>query len=446
MKQLLGITTLFVFTMLLNSGATTSELARASSEPRLPAAVQSSAKAKQEIGETAGDLAKRSRLTSDAAMATQPVNPAIYGPAKGKSGRTPAQRRSIEIAMVANAQAATVALVDVASRSVLGTIDVNPARVKSEGPGAPNYAQDTDVSPDGRTLYVSRGYIGDVAAFDIASGRLLWARPLNTGRADHMTLTRDGRSLFVSALMDNRVYRIKTATGEITGHFLTGVYPHDNKVSRDGRRVYNSSIGPLGSLPRRAGAPPLTETPANPFQLTIVDADTLQIRDRIRFDKGIRPWEFTHDEKGLYAQLSNEHAVVAYSLGARKVVRRLDLPVKPGVTVADWDFEAPHHGLALTPDGTTLCLAGRASDYAALVRAPSLKLIATIPVGDAPGWSEVADNGRLCLVANTRSDDLSIISIPKRAEIVRLPIGDGPKHITVARIPASVIAAFKARP
>jgi DNA-binding beta-propeller fold protein YncE len=336
--------------------------------------------------------------------------------------------------------------VDVASRSVLGTIDVNPARAKSEGPGVPNYAQDTDVSPDGRTLYVSRGYLGDVAAFDISSGRLLWRRPLDTGRADHMTLTPDGRSLFVSALLDNRVYRVATSTGEITGHFSTGVYPHDNKVSRDGRRIYNSSIGPLSSLPRRAGAAPLAETPGHPFQLTIADAGTLRIRDRIRFDNGIRPWQFTPDEKGLYAQLSNEHAVVAYNLAARKVVRRLDLPVKPGVTVADWDFEAPHHGLALTPDGRTLCLAGRASDYAALVRAPALTLIATIPVGDAPGWSETADSGRLCLVANTRSDDLSIISIAERAEVVRLPVGDGPKHITVARIPASVVAAFKARP
>ncbi|HEY9436807.1 MAG TPA: PQQ-binding-like beta-propeller repeat protein, partial [Blastocatellia bacterium] len=135
------------------------------------------------------------------------------------------QPPSIEIAMVANSQAGTVALVDVASRSVLGDIDVNPARVKSEGPGAPNYAQDTDVSPDGRTLYVSRGYVGDVAAFDIASGRLLWQRSLNTGRADHMTLTTDGQSLFVSALMDNRVYKIATATGEIAGHLVTGVYP-----------------------------------------------------------------------------------------------------------------------------------------------------------------------------------------------------------------------------
>ena len=87
---------------------------------------------------------------------------------------------------------------------------------------------------------------------------------------------------------------------------------------------------------------------------------------------------------------------------------------------------------------------GRASDYAALVRAPDLTLIATIPVGDAPGWAETADEGRVCLIANTRSDDLSIISIPDRTEIVRLPIGNGPKHITVARIPASVIAAFKA--
>jgi DNA-binding beta-propeller fold protein YncE len=402
MKQLLSITTLLLAMMLLQSVAITSESANNGSTS--PKAAQPSVKAAQ-----------------------------IRPP-------------SIEIALVANAQDGTVALVDVASRSVLGAIDVNPARVKSEGPGAPNYAQDTDVSPDGRTLYVSRGYVGDVAAFDIASGRLLWQRPLNTRRADHMTLTQDGKSLFVSALVDNRVYKIAAATGEITGHLATGVYPHDNKVSRDGRRLYNTSIGPIGSFPRQTSAPAPTETQGYPFQLTIADVSTLQTLDRIRFDNGIRPWQFTPDEKGIYAQLSNEHAVVAYNLAARKVVKRLDLPVKPGVTVADWDFDSPHHGLALTPDGRTLCLAGRASDYAALVRAPDLRLIATIPIGDAPGWAEVADKGRVCLIANTRSDDLSIISIPKRAEIVRLPVGDGPKYITVARIPASVIAAFKARP
>ena len=126
------------------------------------------------------------------------------------------------------------------------------------------------------------------------------------------------------------------------------------------------------------------------------------------------------------------------------MTRRLDLPMKAGITVKDWDFEAPFHGLALTDDGATLCLAGRASDYAALVRASDLTLIATVPVGDGPGWAETADGGRVCLIANTRSDDLSVVSIADRKEMLRLPIGNGPKHITVARVPASVVAAVKA--
>jgi lysophospholipase L1-like esterase/DNA-binding beta-propeller fold protein YncE len=459
MKHPLGLTTLLVAMLLLNPGATTSESAKVGQAPPSPTLLPASAKADQDISEAVRELAKPTELTTHATRtkswpaadfqeayngAPSP-KPAIENDVKRKRAVAPRkQPSSIEIALVANAQAGTVALVDVASRAVLGTININPAGVKSQGPGAPNYAQDTDVSPDGRTLYVSRGYVGDIVAFDIASGRLLWRRSLNTGRADHMTLTPDGRSLFVSALLDNRVYKVAAATGELTGHLMTGVYPHDNKVSRDGRRLYNTSIGPLSSLPRQAGAPPLAQTPVNAFQLTIADAGRLRTRDRIRLDNGIRPWQFTPDEKGLYAQLSNQHAVVAYNLAARKVVKRLELPVKPGVTVADWDFEAPHHGLALTPDGKTLCLAGRASDYAALVRAPALSLIATIPVGDAPGWAETADNGRLCLIANTRSDDLSIISIAERREILRLPMGDGPKHITVARIPATVVAAFKA--
>jgi DNA-binding beta-propeller fold protein YncE len=336
-----------------------------------------------------------------------------------------------------------VALVEVESRSIIGVLDINPARAERKGPGATNYAQDTDVSPDGRTIYVSRGYLGDVAAFDLSSGKMLWQRSLNTGRADHMTISADGRSLFVSALMDNRVYKLSASTGEINGHVVTGVYPHDVKVSKGGQRLYNSSLGPLGSLPRSAGGAPLTEKPGDPFQLTIADVETLAVRDRIKLDNPFRPWQFSKDEKLIYAQRSNEHAVVTYDLASRKVIRRLELPVKPGVTSADWDFEAPHHGLALTEDGETLCLAARASDYAALVKAKDLTLIATIPVGDAPGWSEVAEEGRTCLVANTRSDELSIISVPKRAEVARLPIGNGPKHITVARIPKTVIAARK---
>jgi hypothetical protein len=51
----------------------------------------------------------------------------------------------------------------------------------------------------------------------------------------------------------------------------------------------------------------------------------------------------------------------------------------------------------------------------------------------------------VCLIANARSDDLSFVSISARAELLRLPVGNGPKHITVADVPAAVVAAVKAR-
>ena len=353
-----------------------------------------------------------------------------------------AQDKTVEIALVANSVDATVALVDVATLAIVGRVDVNPAKTRASGPGSPNYAQDTDVSPDGKTLYVSRGYMGDVAAFDIASGKLLWRAPLNTGRADHMTISRDGKYLFVSAMLDNRVYRVNAATGKLNGHVVTGVYPHDNKISSDGV-LYNTSIGPLPGMPR-SGAP-LTEKPGADFQVTLIDVNTMQVREKIPTEFAIRPWHFAPDGKGMYVQLANEHAVAFYDLVARKFTRRFALPVNEGLTPKDWDFDAPHHGLALTDDGTTLCLAGRASDYAALVSAPDFKLLATIPAGDGPGWAEVADGGKTCFITNTRSDDVSIISIPERKEVLRLKTGDGPKHVTVARIPASVIAGIKAR-
>jgi DNA-binding beta-propeller fold protein YncE len=281
--------------------------------------------------------------------------------------------------------------------------------------------------------------MGDVAAIDIATGALRWQTSLTTPRADHMTISPDGRFLYVSAMLDNRVYQLSAATGKITAHLVAGVYPHDNKISKDGRLLYNTSIGAIPTLPRPANAPPLADPPGYPFQITIADAKTLEIRARIQTDNAIRPWQFAPGERVLYAQLANEHAVVAYDLKAKAITRRLELPVKPGVTKADWDFDAPHHGLALTADGATLCLAGRASDYVALVRAPELALITTIPVGDAPGWAEVSDDGQTCFVANARSNDLSVISIPDRREVARLPMGKGPKHITNAHLPASVV-------
>jgi DNA-binding beta-propeller fold protein YncE len=293
-----------------------------------------------------------------------------------------------------------------------------------------------------------------------------------------MTLTHDGKRLFVSALRANYVEAIDVGTGKKVGKIVSGTWPHDNHMSADGARLYNASIGDMTiPLEQRDNVAEASDKAGFAYQIMVVDPVSLEVVERHRFDKGIRPIAISADETLLYAQQSNQHSVMAYDLKTKQEVDRLELPVKDGVTEEDYDFEAPHHGLATSPDGKTLCIAARASDYVGLVSTEAsaelaasevsrgirtgdantgqvlqavvdalahpegrkLWLLATVPAGDAPGWSEITEDGAYCVATNTRSDDVSIVSIADRAEVGRVKAGRAPKHITMARVPVSVL-------
>ena len=364
----------------------------------------------------------------------------------------PAATRSV--VFVANAEGGTVSLVDARSFRVLKTLDVLPdgkdatlgedaasqallgQRIVEEAGGL-NYAQDQDLSPDGRTLYVSRGHRGDVAAFDLASGDMLWKTPISGIRSDHMTISDDGERLYVSALTADLVEVLDAGTGEVVDDVRTGEWPHDNHVSADGERLYNASIGNI-TVPtevRQVRA----ATPASPYVLTVVDRETLGTLATHRFPAGIRPFAVTADETRMYAQLSELHGLVEYDLVRGQELRRLDLPIDPGVTEDDYSFEAPHHGLAMTADESTLCAAGRASDYVALVATAPLRATAVVEVGDKPSWAVSGPGDRHCFVANTGDGTLSVVSYAQRREVARVPVGLGPKHLEVGEVPVDVL-------
>ena len=375
--------------------------------------------------------------------------------AEGVPAGTPAAR---DVMVVPNAESGTVTFFDARTFAPLREIAVLPDGPEAafdeddpsqaligqrivEAAGGTNYAQDADVSPDGRTLYVSRGHRGDTAAFDIATGAMRWKLRIPGFRSDHMTISADGRRLYVSALTENRVQVVDGHAGSIVGSFETGQWPHDNHLSPDGRRLYTGSIGNIIAPAETRGADP---TP--PYRLTVVDPATLAPLATHTFERGIRPYAVTHDESRLYAQLSEYHGVIEFDLRAGRITRTRDLPVDDGVTEDDYDFEAPHHGLALSDDESTLCLAGRASDYVALVSTRTMAPTAIVEVGDAPGWAATTPDGRHCFVANTRADTVSVISFAGRREVARLKAGDGPKLIQAARLPAAVACAGSAAP
>jgi YVTN family beta-propeller protein len=386
----------------------------------------------------------RTSLLAAAALVLAAATAVTAAPAQG----------SRDVVFVANAEAGTVSLVDARTFAVLKTLDVLPdgpdAQVGEDAPaqallgqrvveaaGGTNYAQDQDLAPDGRTLYVSRGHRGDVAAFDLASGAMLWKVPISGLRADHMTLSADGRLLYVSALTSDVVEVVDTKAAQVVATFPTGEWPHDNHFSHDRTRLFNASIGNI-TVPAEVRAA-RAATPASPYVLTVVDATTLETERTYAFDRGVRPYVLAREDTRMYAQLSELHGLIEYDLEAGRETRRLDLPVDAGVTEDDYSFEAPHHGLDITSDERTLCAAGRASDYVALVSTRTMKPTALVEVGDAPSWALTGPGDRHCFVPNTGDGTLSVVSFAERREVARVRVGQGPKHLELGSVPRSVL-------
>ena len=309
-----------------------------------------------------------------------------------------------------------------------------------------NYAQEIRFSPDAKTLYVSRGYLGDVAAFSVRTRKLLWRLQVPSVRADHIAVSRDGRRLFVTALPGTKVWAIDTRTHRFAGSYEAGDFPHVLELSADGRRIYSGSLGnQLAAYGQDDGV----------HQLTVADPATLRVLRTYRFGAGVRPFDFTADGRRVVLQLSYFNGFEVLDLASGKVVRTVALPLRgPGVGLAPQDYPnaAAHHGIAVS--GDTVCDAATISDYVALVSATTGRTRSIVPVGQAPGEALASLDGRFCFVTNRgpsglnrpavkdgTGDSVSVIDLATGREARRLKVGKHPQSETTATIPDAVLRA-----
>src|SRR5690349_13803162 len=108
----------------------------------------------------------------------------LVGAALINSGAASAATGLKDVLLVGNSQAGTVSFIDGHTFASLGSINVIPdkqQRIDAMNPvdragyelvkqqeGGDRFVDDMFVSPDGRTLYVSRGNLDDVVAVDLA--------------------------------------------------------------------------------------------------------------------------------------------------------------------------------------------------------------------------------------------------------------------------------------
>ncbi len=307
------------------------------------------------------------------------------------------------------------------------------------GEGHMQYVDDAFTSPDGRVLYVSRPSLADVVALDLGTRQIVWRVKVDGYRSDHMALSPDGTRLLVSASTAGKVQAIDTQRGAIVGEFPSGDQPHENNFSRDGSRIFHASIG---SVYTPLDTPALDATKGKRvFQ--IVDARTYAILRR--FDVGqaladngyadmssaVRPMVLSPDERLGYLQLSFLHGFVEFDLGSGTPLRVANLPLSAAARTLPREsylLDSAHHGIAMNPDGTKLCVAGTMSDYAAIVHRDDFSHT-ILESGRKPYWATNSADGRLCFVSASGDDKVTVISYADERVVATIPVGDHPQRM-----------------
>jgi len=385
------------------------------------------------------------------------------------SAHAAAGSRTRDVLVVSNNWAGTADLIDPHTYRRLKRIDVIPdrkARVaeieadstakfffdgirKLVGEGHNQYVDDGFTSPDGRLVYFSRPSFADVVAIDLDTGRIRWRTRIDGYRADHMAISRNGRRLLVSASTANVVDVIETRKGRIVGRIPSGDAPHENNFSRDGRRIFHASIGTVYT----DTDDPSQDATKGKRVFEVIDARTLKVLKSIDMGQklaeagypgmssAVRPMAISPDERFVYFQLSFFFGIVQYDLKADKVVDVLRLPLGAAKRVPRTKFllDSAHHGLAMNPQGTKLCVAGTMSRYAAIVTRRPFRLQRTIPVGRVPYWSQSSKDGRHCFVSVAGEDRVSVISYRTAREVARIKVGDHPQRMRTGVIRRSFV-------
>jgi DNA-binding beta-propeller fold protein YncE len=355
-----------------------------------------------------------------------------------------------DVVLIGNALAGTVSFLDGRTFANLGSLNVIPdleqrlsAMTVIERAGyelvrsqlGDKFVDDMFLSPDGRTMYVSRANLADVVAIDLVSHQQRWRFKVEGIHADHMAISPDARRIVVSASTGQQAQVLDAATGALVGSFATGSYPHQNDYSNDGRRIYNSSIG-VTSMPQ------LLEPLKGARQVTVVDSTTLRTVRTYTFDHGIRPSVFTPDEKIMYAQLSYLNGFIEYDLVQGRILRTVELPFSPqgaAMRPDDYPQNSAHHGLALSGDGGKLCAAGTIDDYVAIISRPGLTTDRLVPVPRQPYWAVTSVDGRHCVVSNSGDDSVSVVSYDTAQEVARVRVGQFPQRERIAAVAGEVL-------
>ena len=160
----------------------------------------------------------------------------------------------------------------------------------------------------------------------------------------------------------------------------------------------------------------------------------------------VRPMAVAPDERYVYLQVSYFHGFVEFDTsGAGKVPAwRCSRKAQPRrrSPKSKYVLNSAHHGIAMNAAGTSLCVAGTMSDYAAIVSRKTFSHT-ILDVGPKPYWATTGPGGKTCWMSTSGNDQVAVIDYATKKIIKRIPVGDHPQRVREGRVAAATVKAWK---
>jgi len=291
---------------------------------------------------------------------------------------------------VGNFKDNTVSVIDTATGKVVATVPV------AAGPHG------MTITKDGRWVFVSGDNSSQVSVIDTAIDSV--AQTIEVGKGPHgVALTPNGRQLLVTVNGEDKVVFVDTAKRTVIGSVAVPK-PHNIAIRPDGKVAYVAS-----------------QQPGN-FALAVIDLAKRTVVRTVALDKTPRAVEFGHDGKALFLTLAGLNAITVLDPISDKIVAEIPTGVSPHYASL---FAGTKVGMAVVQGPGELLMFDPATN----------KPAGSIAVGKQPHWMSVSSDGKTAYVTNEGSNDLSVVDLASQ-KVETIAVGNAPRKVVVQAAPA----------